>query len=637
MKLNSKTLDIKLIIRGEKMKKIIMFGFMFLLVMSMGFAMIKPLPLTATKTTNVAKTLSIASTGSEISSNRCKKAISTLTKLDSEEVCKTILDNTENCQKILEDKGVKRAENICNVIKGKEELFTIANKAKKIAKVKVKANVKEELKSNLKIVNKSQRNINKIEKKISRTLPKEKVRAKKVREIIKRMNKDLGKQFNALPAGIKSKLAKNDEKKVKAFIKNIKVITKDKKKLLQAKRILGKKAVEEYKKELSRIKKAKDLHRNKFTEDRSEFISMKKQLRECKGKNDSKCREARQNALEKTKKFVDRSINMALSYLEEQKIKAQSQADLTEEEVKKIVNNIDIEIQELKSISEDLDKAESPAQVNNIIMKVKKEWRKVKRSYELNKNLLAKARISKAVNKILIVQSKIDCAKEEVEKNNLTIEDLDPLIESFNNLVQDIYSGQEELEAMLDDTEKLEENKALETLEEVNRYKTELIGNIKESYKIAKKIYRLLQENNISLRSCSEKISMIKSLKPEYNAGDDLGAYVWQNPTGLWIVCASGDSLHKNKTENRILKAEITISADKFCDINPFLTEKNDYVNNQNNTLKAVFYVSKHQDCLQFKSSQNVTFNIKGLPIYYGFEKEAKDGEFVEQGIGCEE
>jgi hypothetical protein len=179
---------------------------------------------------------------------------------------------------------------------------------------------------------------------------------------------------------------------------------------------------------------------NKFKESKEKFEKATKRFEkatnnflEAKEKFEKALEEGDdENAIIYAKEYLGNGIEMIISSLEKVKENAQSNDDLTEEEVEDIVSNADEKIVEAQELATKLEAATTKEEIKEIAKTMSDEWNKTKAHIAYGAAKAFDSKVGEILSRSNQLEAKFERTLSRLEEDGYDISQLDELVNDFN-------------------------------------------------------------------------------------------------------------------------------------------------------------------------------------------------------------
>ena len=336
----------------------------------------------------------------------------------------------------------------------------------------------------------------------------------KVKTIIDTLSDDEKKKFISLSRAQKEKvitkgkteLTRYKIKKVTEIKFNERVVTKEK----------IKKTEEKYKQS-----------KEKYDKSKAEYSKAKARFTQAlKNKNETE-------AIEHAKKFLMHASDMVIENLEKIKSKAEGNDDLTEEELKEIISDIDIKIQEMETAKTNIENATTKEEVKEEGRAIIKSWNNMKNKIRGHSGKVIESRVGEIIKRSESLARKLDRVLEKLESEGINVSSLDTMIDEFSLKIENsktLFTDAKDLfkkakDLMRDDTSNKDDRAMIKELTDKGHAKLKEAHNeLKEAHKLIVKIAKEARALGGNFEDDSHENEYEVEEESEIDINDDLSS-----------------------------------------------------------------------------------------------------------------
>ncbi|MDO8537869.1 MAG: Kazal-type serine protease inhibitor domain-containing protein [archaeon] len=343
---------------------------------------------------------------------------------------------------------------------------------------------------------------------------------------------------------------------------------------------------------------------------RTAFNEQKLKWNECKESGETEtteCMEHKNKFKERTIEWLTKAVDHLLNKLERLEAKVNESENLSEEEAKATIEQIDALTVTLTKAKADialLTKDSTGEEIAAQAKIVSNAWIKVQL---LDKRIVGEL-IGRHAGEIIVraeqLEEKLNGLLERLDESGETIEGLDELIQEFSQNILNAkthYKNAQGFWAQIDVILIGTSNTTIDVSDLVKKAHEELRlahQNLKDAHNVLKEIYKLVKENKHDLKDSRE---------PFFQPGKELGYFIWQDSSNNAWICWNSDG------ETHSVEGTITSSTD-FCSVKPklyeFSTDKYEMVDDK--TISFSAHIKPSMDCLQIRTQGNsLHFDLK--------------------------
>lgn len=414
-----------------------------------------------------------------------------------------------------------RIENLCeDFIKNKEEIKE---------KIETRSEIREEIQANdseirAEIRTRIEERIkddvlrNRIETEIRENL-KESDRYKLIKFLEE--NPNYSEKIKSLSDEEIKKLASFDRDRLKTLVENnnlgenlakyeIKTVSKED---LYRKRVVAENKYEEAKKQYEKAQERYKKASENFKESKERFEKAVKEG------ND-------EEAITQAQKYIGNGIEMIIASLEKVKENANSNNDLTEEEVEDITSKAEEKITEMTELATRLDSSKTKEEIKEIAAEMSQEWTRAKLHIAVSAAKAYDSKVGEILSRSTQLEAKLERVLLDLEESGYDITELNDKVDEFNEEVESARTNYAAGKQIIEDI-RAEQNISKEDFETSMNEAKELIKNAHESLKEAQKIItEIFKEakkidKNVSFEDESDEYEVVEEIEDESDEEDE--------------------------------------------------------------------------------------------------------------------
>ncbi|RMF55070.1 hypothetical protein D6745_03230, partial [Candidatus Woesearchaeota archaeon] len=333
----------------------------------------------------------------------------------------------------------------------------------------------------------------------------------KVVDFVKNLPEEKAKVFLHLPRAEQKKLLGEDTYNAEKELSKFK-LKKVKKSMLFKKRIISpskvKKAEEEFKLAEEAYKKANKAYKEK----KSLFLSVKEQLKNCKGVDTTKCNDLREKVKEHAKDFLINAADMAIEHLKKIKHKVESSEEIDEAKADEIITEIDNTISKLEDVKSQVEAADTKEEIQKAAQAINRIWKGIKHKEKLHAARLVHAKVWNIIKRSEHLEERLDFALANMEEQGISIDNIEPKVNEFSEKIAFAKDNYEKAKELFKQAEGLktenptedERTQVLELVTEARQLLRDAHESLKEAHTILMEIIREIKAQGGELQSEEE-------------------------------------------------------------------------------------------------------------------------------------
>ncbi|MFC1741704.1 hypothetical protein ACFL3V_04175 [Nanoarchaeota archaeon] len=242
----------------------------------------------------------------------------------------------------------------------------------------------------------------------------------------------------------------------------------------------------------TRYELAKEHYQNiraAYVTEKAKWTTVRATYKACKSNqsDSTECVKKKDEIKQKARPYLLHAADLVLKELELMKEKVQSSEDLSEEEMTKMVNELDEKIQEVEAAKEvitNLDENSSKEEINKAAKTIKDAWRKTKAVMKKHAGKLVNARLGNIILKTEMLEKRLYKTRDKLEAKGLDVSTLDDMLGDFSEKLDTAAISYKKAR------EKWSEANTPEEVDEVAKEIRELLTEAKEALKEARDMLR---------------------------------------------------------------------------------------------------------------------------------------------------
>jgi chromosome segregation ATPase len=233
--------------------------------------------------------------------------------------------------------------------------------------------------------------------------------------------------------------------------------------------------------------------REKSKEAHQAFLDAKQNLKTCT----ENCGELEAKTLQNAKDFLIRTADSMISHLEKVKTTLQSNEDLTDEEVSEMITKIDAQIKELQDAKAKVEAATTKAELKEASKTILDAWRKINRYTLFHIAKIVNARHGGIIVKLKHLELRLQKVLEKMEENGKDTSTIQPLVDEFNQYLEEAKTKFDLAEQKFKDFKALPEPKGEagnKLIQEAQGYMKEARDSLKNAQEKLKEIVKAVKD-----------------------------------------------------------------------------------------------------------------------------------------------
>ncbi|MBU0628093.1 MAG: hypothetical protein KKC75_02810 [Nanoarchaeota archaeon] len=172
--------------------------------------------------------------------------------------------------------------------------------------------------------------------------------------------------------------------------------------------------------------------RNRYNESQQKFNEVKARVKECEGNEDAECNQVREEIKENAKEFLLNTAGNILEHLNKVKANVESNEDLSEEEAKEIIADVDLMISEIEDAKSVIESSEDKEQIIEASKTIKKAWLRIKERLAVQTGKITASKIGGVIIKVKSLEAKLERVLSRMEEQSIDTTSIQSLVDEFN-------------------------------------------------------------------------------------------------------------------------------------------------------------------------------------------------------------
>jgi hypothetical protein len=201
-------------------------------------------------------------------------------------------------------------------------------------------------------------------------------------------------------------------------------------------RIIDRMQVEKAKENYIKAKEKFILKKADLEQSRLKFKEKQELKKVCREQGQDKCNVTEEQLLSVSKNFLGNSADAIIEHLNKVKTRLQGNEDLSEEEVKAMIERIDAKITQIQAAKEKAMNATTKDEVTSAAQEINAAWKNIKQISEAYTNEMMNAQIGGIIIKSEQLKEKFDRAITKMESNNKSTDGIKPLVGEYDTKIK---------------------------------------------------------------------------------------------------------------------------------------------------------------------------------------------------------
>lgn len=245
-------------------------------------------------------------------------------------------------------------------------------------------------------------------------------------------------------------------------------------------------------------------NRENYQNAKSEILAERERIKECQTSETDDCPQFREQIREKNREFLLGVADATIAHLNEIISKIQASEDLTEDEINKIVEELQNYISEIEDIKGKITSASTADELKEAFRELKNTRNKVNKQSKLYVGKLWTARLGFVIERAEGLEARLDRILNELESQGYDISSLSETINNFNIAVSKARENYDLATEKMNEARTTSDSEhAIELLRESHELLVSANENLKTAHDILKDINDILRELRTSSAGAS--------------------------------------------------------------------------------------------------------------------------------------
>ncbi len=262
--------------------------------------------------------------------------------------------------------------------------------------------------------------------------------------------------------------------------------------------------------------------RKNYLEKRTAVIDAKQDYLKCKNVDTEDCEGIRKHTREEARNFLLHTADLILNHIERIIERVNSNEDLSEEEASDILarlDEIEKEIQDAKSVIEDLDENSSKEEIKEAAKTIRHAWKKIKKDFKNSIGRVFGARLRTIIAKAEIAGERLDHTIEKLQEEGKDTSELEELVDKYYEYVDSAIDKYEEARDKWKDA--VTPGEVDEIAREVHSLLKQANEDLKNAHKLLREIVKNIKEQGTSISNDDEEVEDEDNEVEEENDDDE--------------------------------------------------------------------------------------------------------------------
>lgn len=225
----------------------------------------------------------------------------------------------------------------------------------------------------------------------------------------------------------------------------------------------------------------------------------------CKGNQTEECDSVRAKVKSNTKDMLENSAERITAMIEKIKLRINSSESFNESEAEEMMSKLDAriaDIQEAKSVIENLDNESTEEEIREAVSTIQQAWNRSQGVMKLQVGKLANEKIGGIVVKSEKLSERLQNAVETLKEDGEDTSEIESFVQDFNANVENAKQLHEMAREQYQKSAEGED--ADEAMKQANQYMKEAHSKLKEAHSILVKIQKQIRETRKGMSALEE-------------------------------------------------------------------------------------------------------------------------------------
>jgi hypothetical protein len=214
-------------------------------------------------------------------------------------------------------------------------------------------------------------------------------------------------------------------------------------------------------------------------------------------------------AIEHAKNYLDDAADMIIESLEKVRAKVAGSDDLTEEEAKLALAEIDARIERMEDLKEELAKADTKEEVKAVGKEIIAAWSLTRYRLQLHAETLVRGNIGEILSRSSALEAHLERVITEMEDANVsnsTIASLDDKVDDFSDLIASAREKYDDANALFEEAKETDDRVKFDESKELMRAAH---SDLKEAHTILMSIVKEIKKSGFDFEDDDEFVEII--------------------------------------------------------------------------------------------------------------------------------
>ena len=240
---------------------------------------------------------------------------------------------------------------------------------------------------------------------------------------------------------------------------------------------------------------------NKYLERKDSFYEERDEWREAVREGDDEA------AVAHAKNYLAYAADMVIETAEKIRARVEANDDLSSEEADDIIADLNETISEMESAKEAVEDAETKEEVKAAARAIQEVWERHEHQVRVRAHQAVKTEVGEILSRSRALENRLDSILAEMEARNVTVGNLDHLLDVFSEKVDEARELYEESEVLFEQAKDERDKDVLQRSKELSR---EAHQKLKEAHAVLMDIVREVKQEGFDVEDDDEYVEVVE-------------------------------------------------------------------------------------------------------------------------------
>ncbi|MFP4523884.1 MAG: hypothetical protein ACLFO2_01015 [Candidatus Woesearchaeota archaeon] len=240
---------------------------------------------------------------------------------------------------------------------------------------------------------------------------------------------------------------------------------------------------------------------DKYRERKDSFYEEREDWREAVRQGDEEA------AVSHAKNYLMHAADMVIGTAEKVRARVEANDDLSEGEADEILADLNETVENMEAAKEAVETAETKDEVKAAARAIQESWKRHAHQVRVRAHQAVKTDVGEILSRSRALESRLDSILAEMEARNVTVENLDHLLTTFSEKVDEARELYEESEVLFEQAKDERDKDALQRSKELSR---EAHEKLREAHRVLVDIVRKVKQEGFDIEDDGEYVEVIE-------------------------------------------------------------------------------------------------------------------------------